>query len=194
MRIVDGLDLDDELRALLRPGRFMADEDGRLRRLPRFFYLVESFKRARQTELTAHFTLNEFLNVDVREAAPLREWPRYVPCAVTVLAAHLELFRLAVGVPVHLAANGGYRSPAHARAGQASTHCWAAAADVFQVGTELLDERLRIEKFARIAAEVAPSVWVKPYAEGDDHLHLELGHVVLVPRGASGEEAEEGGR
>lgn len=185
LKVVDAFDLDDEVRALLRPGEALPEADGRPRRLPRFFYQVDSYKTARQTDLTAHFTMNEFVNVDVRETPLLRAWPRYVPCAVTLLAAHLELVRLAVGAPVHVAANGGYRSPAHARAGDASPHCWGAAADLFQIGNDLLADEETIERYRRIAAGVLPGAWVRP---AEDHLHVELGWVVVVPPGGPGEE------
>lgn len=198
MRIVDGFDLDPRLRRCLRPGELIEDREGRLHRLPRYFYEVESDRKARATSLTAHFTMNEFLAVDVREAPELREWPRYVPLAVGMLAAHLELFRLAVGAPIHLAANGGYRSPTHSLAATATAHSWGAAADVFQIGNELLDTRARLERYGTLAIDTLPGVWVSPYGPGrgqaDDHLHLELGYVVVAPRGAPGEEPEEGGR
>src|SRR5205814_744347 len=74
LRIVDGLELDYALRAALRPGELAGG-----RRLPRWFFEVDSFRRARETNLAEHFTLNEFVNVDVREAPVLLQWPRYVP-------------------------------------------------------------------------------------------------------------------
>jgi hypothetical protein len=52
--------------------------------------------------------------VDVREVEAMRTFPRYVPCAVALLATALEVFRAEVGTFVHIAANGGYRSPGHA--------------------------------------------------------------------------------
>ena len=68
--------------------------------------------RRRATSGSApHFGLNEFLLVDLKEAERLRSYPRYVPCAVRVLAFYLERLREAVGAPIHLAVNGGYRSP-----------------------------------------------------------------------------------
>ncbi|HSL72353.1 MAG TPA: hypothetical protein VK864_19045, partial [Longimicrobiales bacterium] len=110
--VVDALELDPGRRQLLRPNEVIDDAGGRARRLPRFFYEVESWQAAMNLQVTEHFTLHEFLGVDVREAQSLRIFPRYVPCAVSVLAAHLELLRKEVGTLVHVAANGGYRSPA----------------------------------------------------------------------------------
>ena len=44
LEVVDGLKLDDELRRILRPGELMRDRDGRLRRLPRFFYRIPNWE------------------------------------------------------------------------------------------------------------------------------------------------------
>ena len=170
--VVDGLDLDAERRAALKPGGVVIGSDGVRRRLPRYFYEIESARRARATALAEHFTLNEFVNVDVREARALLAWPRYVPCGVTLLAAHLEVFRLKAGGTVHLAANGGYRSPAHRRAHGA--HCWATAADIFMIGGERLEEPVAVARWAALAASVLPGAHVR--AEFD-HLHVDLGCV-----------------
>src|SRR5688572_12589843 len=91
--IVDGCALDETRRALLRPGQPFADRDGRVYRLPRWFYQVDSWQKALTTQVTEHFALSELITLDVREAQGLRVFPRYVPCAITLLAAHLELFR-----------------------------------------------------------------------------------------------------
>ena len=37
------------------------------------------------TQLSPSFALWEFIQTDVREAAPLRGFPRYVPCAITMI-------------------------------------------------------------------------------------------------------------
>jgi len=106
LRIVDGLELDDLHKSLLMPDAVVRDSQARKRRLPRFFYAVDSWPLALETRLTPHFSLWEFMIVDLYEPEPLRRFPRYVPCAVSILAAHLEVFRLQVGAPVHIAANG----------------------------------------------------------------------------------------
>jgi hypothetical protein len=128
------------------------------------------------------------VQTDVRESPALRSFPRYVPCAVTLLAACLEQFRDAVGTFVHIAANGGYRSPAHALTRNASTHCWAAAANIYRIGDTYLDDRGAIERYAAIARETLPSVWTRPFGTSagmaDDHLHLDFGYVNAVPRDA----------
>lgn len=184
--IVDAQQLDDARRAALRPGEAFADRDGCLPPLPRFFYRVDSWDTARRTSVAEHFTLHEFLNVDVREAPALREFPRHVPLAVTLLAAHLELLRQATGTFVHLAANGGYRSPAHRLTDHASPHCWGTAANIYRIGDQYLDTQESIERFAQVAARVTPAIWVRPYGHekgfSDDHLHLDIGYPRLGPR------------
>lgn len=191
LRIVDGMELHEEHRALLRPGELMADREGRLRRLPRFFYEVPSWSVARGIQLTKNFALWEFMNVDVREAEPLRIFPRYVPCALPVLASHLELFRREAGSIVHIAANGGYRSPAHRYTDCASPHLWGTAVNIYKIGDDFLDRRERIEKFNRTARELLPALWARPYGEArnkvDDHVHLDIGYAVVVPHTAPSE-------
>jgi hypothetical protein len=193
--IVDACTLPAAVRDALRPGHLLQDERRRLRRLPRFFYEVDSWKTALELPVAPHFMLWEFLGVDVREAPVARTFPRYVPCAVTVLAAHLEIVRAAVGTYVHIAANGGYRTPAHALTRHASPHCWGTAANIYRVGDDFLDTRDRIEQYAVVVRGLLPGMWIRPYGhdvgEADDHLHVDAGHVVSVPRGA-GSEGEAG--
>ena len=86
LELVDGLQLDADLREALRPGEVVRDRGGRARRLPRYFYEVPSWQAARDLKLTPGFALWEFLNVDVRETERMRRFPRYVPCAVALLA------------------------------------------------------------------------------------------------------------
>ena len=128
----------------------------------------------------------ELIGVDVREAPVLRGFPRYVPCALLLLATALEVFRLEVGTYVHIAANGGYRSPGHALSRHASPHCWGTAANIYRIGDTYLDTRAEIEKFATVARRVLPGIWIRPYGSGDgeadDHLHLDLGYTVCDPR------------
>jgi hypothetical protein len=188
LRVVDGLTLPADVRAALRPGTLMADREGRTRRLPRWFYEVESWDQALELPLAPHFTLWEFIAVDVREAEPQRAFPRWVPCAVTLLAAGLEVLRGAVGTYIHIAANGGYRTPGHALSTHASLHCWATAANIHRIGDDDLDTPARIERYARVVADVLPGAWLRPAGNGvgeaDDHLHLDLGYVTVVPRAA----------
>ena len=189
--LVDACELDEERRAALRPGEWMQGRDGVAHQLPRWFYEVESWDLATKTRVTDNFTLHEFMGVDVREARALRLFPRYVPTTVTLLAAHLELLRQAVGTYVWIAANGGYRSPTHALTDHASTHCWGTAANIYRVGDEWLDTRERIEKYAAIARRVAPAIWIRPYGPvkgcADDHMHVDVGYTRQTPRGHDAE-------
>lgn len=186
--VVDARTLPKRLRTALRPGAAFEDGDGVPRRLPRFFYRVESWAQARETMLAPNFCLYEFMHVDLHEAPEVRRWPRYVPCAVTVLAAHLSVLRLSLGTYVHVEANGAYRSPAHARTTGADTeHAWATCVRLYRIGDDRLDTQETIEKYRRIVRETLPAVRVRPYgpgeAESDDHLHLSLGAFEVVPPG-----------
>ena len=184
--VVDGLELPAPHQLMLRPGEMMRARNGHLHRLPRFFYVVQSSAVAVETQLTPNFALWEFIEVDMREPALLRAYPRYIPCAVTMLAMALEVFREAVGGPVRIAANGGYRSPAHACSLSASPHCWATAANVYRIGNDYVDTVERINRYAEIACRSLAACWTRPFGRGpghaDDHLHLDLGFVTVVPR------------
>lgn len=178
-------DLPGEVRQVLRPGQTLQDRSGAARVLPSSFLRVDSWAQALETRLSPSFALWELIGVDVREAPALRSFPRYVPCALLLLAAGLELFRLEVGTYVHVAANGGYRSPGHALSRHASRHCWGTAANIYRIGDTYLDSREEIEKYAAIARRVIPGVWVRPYGQedgqADDHLHIDLGYTVFDP-------------
>jgi hypothetical protein len=196
--VVDGLTLPAAHREVLRPGDLLVGRDGETHRLPRYFYEVDSWERALETPLSAHFALWEFMDVDVREASVLRAFPRYVPCAVSMLASALETFRAEVGAPVRIMANGGYRSPSHGATTGGSPHCWATAADLFQIGSESLDTPQRIERYAAVLRRVLPFSRIRPTGSAitptDDHLHVDLGYVTSVPRGASEDGNQEATR
>ncbi|MDQ2667584.1 MAG: hypothetical protein M3Z05_16430 [Gemmatimonadota bacterium] len=191
LRLVDGRRLERRFRDVLRPGGILCDHSAQARVLPRYFYEIESWKQASETFLSPHFAASEFIHTDVREAPPLRVFPRYIPCATVLLAMALELFRHAVGTYVYIGANGGYCSPRHTRIGGASPHSWGTAANIYRVGDTYLDSHESISRFAAIAREVIPTVWTRPLgpllARTDDHLHLDLGYVVSIPREAGGE-------
>jgi hypothetical protein len=184
--VVDGMTLSSAYRKALRPGEVVRDAIGRERQLPRYFYEVPSWNTAMSTKLTTDFLLWEFIQVDVRETPVLLNFPRYVPCAITLLAVCLQRFRDAVGTLVHVSANGGYRSPAHALSRNASLHCWGTAANIYRIGDSYLDDRASIERFSAIARDALPGVWTRPYGQpagfAEDHLHLDLGYVTSVPR------------
>src|SRR5688572_15716573 len=185
LRIIDGFELDTLHKSLLMPDTIVRDSQARKRRLPRFFYAVDSWPLALETRLTPHFALWEFMAVDLYEPEPLRRFPRYIPCAVSMLAAHLEVFRLQVGAPVHIAANGGYRSPSHGRSTVGSPHAWGTAANIYRIGEEYIDDREKIERYCSLATTLLPVVRAKGYgpppAFTDDHLHMDIGCVRAIP-------------
>lgn len=188
LRVVDGLRLDKPLRDALLPGRILHDDTGATRRLPRYFYEIPSWEHAMRIQLSPNFALWEFIQTDVREAAVLRGFPRYVPCALTMLALCLERFREAVGEFVHIAANGGYRSPRHALNSNATPHSWGTAVNVYRIGDVLLDDREAIDRYAAMARQTLTGAWTRPFGtargETDDHLHIDFGYVVSVPHDA----------
>ena len=195
IKIVDAFDLDDELRSLLKPGEMVRDAENRRHRLPRYFYEVPSREAAMKIRLTPHFGLNEFVFVDLREAARLQEFPRYVPCAVRVLAFFLEQFRAAAGASVHIAVNGGYRSPAHKMSQGATAHMWGTAADIYRIGTTILKTQEAIAKFNDLAEQLTDDVTTYPYGHvtgstADDHVHIDLGYITVVPREISEDRME----
>jgi hypothetical protein len=194
LRLVDATALGAPVREALRPGEFMKDAQGRARRLPRYFYEIPSWQAALDTELTPHFGLWELLDVDFREAEAARQFPRYVPCAIVLLATHLEVLREKVGTVVRIAANGGYRSPSHAHSKAASPHCWGTAANIYRIGDEMMDSQERIDRYSRLAREVLPGIWSRPFGGGTgfafDHVHLDLGYATVVPHDAPSEEEQ----
>ena len=191
LRVVDGLRLEKPIRDALMPGRAVLDDTGQQRRLPRYFYEVPTWNAAMDLQLSPSFALYEFIQTDVREAAPLRGFPRYVPCAITLTALSLERFREVVGTYVHIAANGGYRSPRHALSGNATPHSWGTAVNIYRIGDTFLDDREAIERYAALARAELPGVWTRPFGthrgQTDDHLHIDFGYVTSTPRNAPGE-------
>lgn len=186
LSVVRADDVREEIRRVLRPGETLRDRAGVEHVLPSSFLRVDSWNDALTTHLTRNFTVAEFIGVDVREAPAIVEgFPRYVPCALVLLAVALENFRREVSTYVHVAANGGYRSPGHALSRFASRHCWGTAANIYRIGDTYLDTREEIEKYAAIARRVIPGVWVRPYGQedgqADDHLHIDIGYTLFEP-------------
>lgn len=196
LKVVDAFDLDDELRAILKPGELIRDGQGRRHRLPRYFYEIPSKPIAMKTRLTTHFGINEFILSDLKEAPRLQEFPRYVPCAIRILAFYLERFRAACGASVHVAVNGGYRTPSHKLAHNATPHMWGTAADIYRIGKDILKTKEAIEKYNEIAEELSDEITVLPYGHvtgknADDHVHIDLGYITLVPREISEDRMEQ---
>jgi hypothetical protein len=195
IKVVDAFDLDDGLRTLLKPGEMVRDAENRRHRLPRYFYEVPSHEAATKIRLSPHFGLNEFVQVDLREAQRLQEFPRYIPCAVRVLAFYLEHFRAAVGASVHIAVNGGYRSPAHKMSSAATAHMWGTAADIYRIGTTIVKTQDVIEKYNDVAEQLTDDISTYPYGHvtgstADDHVHIDLGYITIVPREISEDRME----
>jgi hypothetical protein len=196
LKVVDAYDLDDELRSILKPGDMVRDADGRRHRLPRYFYEIPSHEVALATKLTPHFGLNEFVLADLKEAPRLHGYPRYIPCAIRILAFYLEQFRAACGASVHVAVNGGYRSPSHKLAHNASPHMWGTAADIYRIGTNIVKTKEAIDRYNEIAEELSDEVHVLPYGHitgrsADDHVHIDLGYMTLIPREISEDRMEQ---
>jgi len=195
IKVVDACDLDDELRSLLKPGEMVRDAEGRRHRLPRYFYEIPSHEAAVGIRLSHHFGLNEFTLVDLKEAPRLLQFPRYVPCAVRVLAFYLEQFRRDAGASVHIPVNGGYRSPSHKLSLTATPHMWATAADIYRIGTTILKGKETIEKYNAIAEDLSDDLHILPYghvtgANADDHIHIDLGYITVIPREISEDRME----
>lgn len=188
LRIVDGRRLEKKYRDALRPGGVLSDAQGQAHQLPRYFYEIPSWEIAHNMQLSQNFALWEFIHTDVHEAEAFRTFPRYVPCAITLMALALEQFREAVRSYVHISANGGYRSPGHAMTVHATPHAWGTAVNIYRIGDTMLDDREALEHYAAIAYKSMPGVYVRPFGrkqgETDDHLHLDFGYVIAVPRGA----------
>jgi hypothetical protein len=190
IKVVDAFDLDDELRSILKPGEMLRDTEGRRHRLPRYFYEIPSHEAATSIRLTPHFGFNEFILVDLKESPRLEQFPRYIPCAVRLLAFYLEQLRNAVGASVHIAVNGGYRSPAHKMATDATPHIWGTAADVYRVGTTIIKSKETIDKFNAIAEDVSDDINTMPYTTAEDHVHIDLGYATYIPREISEDRME----
>jgi hypothetical protein len=195
IKVVDAFDLEDELRSLLKPGEMVRDAEGRRHRLPRYFYEIPTHEAAVGIRLSNHFGLNEFTLVDLKEAPRLQQFPRYVPCAVRVLAFYLEQFRREAGASVHIAVNGGYRSPSHKLSLTATPHMWATAADVYRIGTTILKGKDTIDRYNGIAEDLSDDIHILPYghvtgANADDHVHVDLGYITVIPREISEDRME----
>jgi hypothetical protein len=189
--VKDARTLDEARRGALRPGEVVRDETGRTRRLPWLFYEVASWQLARDTELAPNFGLWEFMDVDLHESAVVRAYPRYVPCAVVLVASMLSVIRQQLKQPMWISANGAYRSPSHARSRSGSPHCWGTSVNIYRVGDEWLDSQSSIERVAAAATRAIPALWARPYGveagHADDHVHLDLGFATHIPREAPGE-------
>ena len=71
---------------------------------------------------------------------------------------------------------------------------WGTAADIYRIGDELMDSREKIEKYIRVARDLLPGVWTRPFGQGPgfafDHVHVDLGFVTVIPHDAPAEEGD----
>jgi hypothetical protein len=113
-----------------------------------------------------------------------------------MLAFYLEQFRAAAGASVHIAVNGGYRSPAHKMSHGATPHMWGTAADVYRIGSTILKTKELIGKYNEVAEDLSDDLHVLPYGHvtgsaADDHVHVDLGYLTLIPREISEDRMEQ---
>lgn len=194
LKVVDAHDLPEEVRILLRPGEMVKDRDGRRHRLPRYFYEIPSYEEAKGVQLSPNFRLNEFVRVDLREADRLQQYPRYVPCAIRIMASVLQRIRDAIGSSLHISVNGAYRSPAHERNLPASPHMWGTAVDLYRIGNSMLQTEDSIRKFGAMIEDLTGEIEVSSFGHEppltDDHLHIDLGYLIWIPRQISEDRME----
>src|SRR5205085_7860446 len=72
---------------------------------------------------------------------------------------------------------------------------WATAADIYRIGSTILKGRETIEKYNSIAEESSDDLHVLPYGHvtgqnADDHVHIDLGYVTVIPREISEDRME----
>jgi hypothetical protein len=77
----------------------------------------------------------------------------------------------------------------------ATPHMWGTAADVYRIGTAILKTKELIEKVNDLAEELSDDVMVLPYGHqlgttADDHVHIDLGYVLVIPREISEDRME----
>ena len=122
---------------------------------------------------------------DDKEVKLLRNYPKYIPIGVSLIAAVLSLFRRQIRSSVRIAANGGYRSPGHAINTYMSPHCWGTAVNIYKIGNNFIDNRENMEKYSRLLAETIPGVWIRPYGTTVgttfDQLHIDVGYTNVFP-------------
>jgi hypothetical protein len=71
---------------------------------------------------------------------------------------------------------------------------WGTAVDLYRIGNVVLREQAPIETYNRVAEELSDELYVMPFGhevgKADDHMHLDLGYLVLVPREISEDRME----
>ena len=185
LRIITPSSMPGEVRAILKPGEIIQDHQGRIRQRPTHYFRVENEAQARKTRIAPYFRVHEFIDVDVYETASLRVWPRYMPCAVAILAAHLSALRATLGEGIYISANGGFRSPQHRKSTPDSIHAWGTAANIYRIGDEYLSKPEQVRKWRQRMRRLLPTASFRPIPCGGDsvvdHLHIDIGYVTHVP-------------
>lgn len=182
--IVSAEDLPERVRPFLRPGEAMEGAaPGAV--LPSHFYEIPSWEASMEVQLAPNFGVWELIDVDYREAEAVRLYPRYIPCALAVMAGYLQTLRAEVGRVIRIAANGGYRSPSHELSHTGSPHCWGTAVNIYRIGDDWMDSEAAIERYRDIAKRVLPAAWVPPFGATPghvfDHLHIDIGYFSVIP-------------
>jgi hypothetical protein len=71
---------------------------------------------------------------------------------------------------------------------------WGTAADIYRAGSTILRTKEAIEKYNEIAEDVSEDVRVLPYGHAignaDDHVHVDLGYITMIPREISEDRME----
>ena len=186
LKIIDGTELPERYREVLRPGEVLTDTSGTAYTLPRYFYEIDSEDTANSVKLAQHFYVREFIQTDFKEDRLLQAYPKYIPLAIAYTASLLELFRKKVSSIVRIAANGGYRSPRHQTNNGITPHSWGTAVNIYKIGSNFVDSESSMEKYHQIVHEVLPGVWVRPYGKTPGHvydqIHLDLGYTTVFPK------------
>ena len=73
---------------------------------------------------------------------------------------------------------------------------WGTAADVFRIGSNIMKTRELIEKYNIVAEDLSEDITVLPYGpltgqNADDHVHIDLGYITLIPREISEDRMEQ---
>ena len=191
--IVDGLELDAPVRSLLMPGVPVRDSHARLRRLPRFFYAVESWNVALETQADAAFRdvgVHGRRSVRAGAAAPVSRATCRAPSRRSPRISRCCASRSARRFTSPPTADIDRRRTASRSPG--SPHCWGTAANIYRIGDRVSrrarrDRKVRGARDRSAAGAARAAVRAGPGCV-DDHVHLDLGYVTAVPADAAGEE------
>ena len=146
------------------PGARCSMTQGHERKLPRYFYEIPTWNAAMELQLSPSFALWEFIQTDVREAAPLRGFPRYVPCAITLTALCTRAVpRSRRHVRAHRARTAAIARRATRRVETRRRIRWGTAVNIYRIGDIYLDDREAIERYAALARQELPGAWTRPF-------------------------------